>query len=200
MDHTNVERLESEAYRDSYSDGLVDVFIGLGMALVGGTWLWFEAQAGVVGAIAAAVAWMMVPVRRRMVEPRVGYVRWAPPRIKWERKQLRVLFWMLTAAVLIGIAFAQASVQGGEVPSGDRTIVAGVPAILLGVGALIVAAKSDVRRLWGYGAVLLTAAGVTIAVEAGPGGSLLVAGATIGVSGFALFARFLRLHPMADTS
>ncbi len=200
MDHTNVEDLESEAYRDSYSDGLVDMFIGLGMALIGGTWLWFETQAGVVGGIAAVIAWALVPIRRRIVEPRIGYVRWTPPRLKWERKQKKLVFWILTAAILLGVAFAQANVQGDEIPSGDRNVVAALPAFLLAIGAFVVAAKSHVRRLWGYGAVLLAAAAVTIALEAGPGGSLLGAGTTIGVSGVALFGRFLRLHPTAGTT
>ena len=198
MDHANVENLESEAYRDSYSDGLVDMFVGLGMVLIGGTWLWFEAQAGVAGAIAAVVAWALVPIRRRIVEPRVGYVRWAPRRIRWERKQKRLLFWMLTAAVLIGVAFAQASVHSVDGSNGDRTVVAALPAFLLAVGAFVVATTSGFRRLWGYGAVLLTTAVVTILIDAGPGGSLLAAGAAGGIVGAVLLGQFLRTHPVRD--
>jgi hypothetical protein len=198
MDHTNVENIESEAYRDSYSDGLVDMFIGLGMTLIGGTWLWLEAQAGVVGGIAAVIAWGMVPIRRRILEPRIGYVKWAPPRIKWERKQLKRLFWMLTAALLIGIAFAQSVIQDDGGASRDRTVVAGLPALLLAIGAFVLAATSGFRRLWVYGAVLLSAAAVTILIEAGPGGSLLAAGVAIGVSGVVLLSRFLRAHPVRE--
>lgn len=193
MAHRNLEDLESNVYRDSYSDGLVDIFIGLGMALIGGSWLWVESNAGVAGAIAAVIAWVMVPVRRRFVEPRMGYVKWAAPRIKWENQQKKLLFWMLTASVLVGVAFVQASLTDGA-STGDRTVVAGLPALLFAVGAFVVAARSGIRRLWVYGTVLLAAAAVTVAIEAGPGGSLFVCGVVIGVGGVALLVRFLRLH------
>jgi len=82
MNLTNLEHLEGEAYQDSFSDGLVDVFLGLGLAVIGVTWLWLEPVAGLAGVFAAAIAGILVPVRRRIVEPRVGYVRWTAPRLK----------------------------------------------------------------------------------------------------------------------
>ncbi len=194
MDHTNIEKLESEAYRDSYSDGLADIFIGLGMALIGGVWLWARSIAGVAGAIAAVVGWGLIPIRRRVVEPRVGYVRWSLPRVKWERNQRRLLFWMLTASVIVGVGFVQASLLD-EASGGDRTVAAGLPAAFLALGAFVVAVKSGIRRLWGYGAVLLIGSVVTVVAEAGPGGSLFTAGIVIGASGIGLLVRFLAVHP-----
>ena len=197
MGHTNIEDLEDAAYRDSYADGLIDIFVGLGMALIGGVWLWARSVAGVAGAIAAVVAWALIPVRRRVVEPRVGYVKWSVPRVNWERRQRILLFWMLTAAVLIGVGFAQASFLD-DISGDDRTLAAGLPAALLAIGAFVVAAKSGIRRLWGYGAVLLIGSAVTIVTETGPGGSLFAAGIAIGLSGIGLLVRFLALHPPAE--
>ena len=198
MNHTNLDDLESEAYQDSFSDGLVDLFVGLGIAVVGMTWLWLEPVAGLGAVFAAAVAWALPPIRRRIVEPRIGYVRWTAPRLKWERKQLRLLFWLGAVALLAGGAAALAVVRGDGVTSGDRNVVAGLPAILLAIGAFALAATSGFKRLWGYGAVLVSAAAVTILIEAGPGGSLLAAGAVVGVVGVVLLSRFLRAHPVRD--
>ena len=200
MNHVKLEDLESEAYQDSFSDGLVDLFVGLGVAVVGTTWLLFESVAGVAGVFAAAVAWALPPVRRRIVEPRIGYVRWTAPRLKWERKQLRLLFWLGAVALLAGGAAALAVVRGDGITSGDRNVVAGLPSILLAIGAFVLAATSGFKRLWGYGAVLVSAAAVTILIEAGPGGSLLAAGASIGVVGLVLLGRFLRAHPVRHTT
>ncbi len=198
MNRTNLEDLEGEAYQDSFSDGLIDLFVGLGIAVVGMTWLWLEPVAGLGAVFAAAVAWALPPIRRRIVEPRIGYVRWTAPRLKWERKQLRLLFWLGAVALLAGGAAALAVVRGDGVTSGDRNVVAGLPAILLGIGAFVLGATSGLKRLWGYGAVLVSAAAVTILIEAGPGGSLLAAGAVVGVVGVVLLSRFLRAHPVRD--
>ena len=195
MNNTNLEDLESAAYQDSYSDGLIDLFIGLGLASIGILWLWFEPVAGLAGVFAAAIGWAMVPIRRRIVEPRMGYVRWTAPRLKWERKQLRLLFGLGSVALLIGVGLVLAIVSGDADTSGDRNVVAGLPAVLLAVGAFVLAATSGFKRLWVYGAVLLSAAAVTILIEAGPGGSLLAAGAAVGVVGIVLLGRFLRAHP-----
>ena len=196
MDNTNLDDLESEAYQDSFSDGLVDLFIGLGLALIGALWLWFESVAGLAGVFAAIVAWALPPIRRRIVEPLVGYVMWTAPRLKWERNQLRLLFGLGTVALLIGVGVVLSIVRGDGVVSEDRNVVAGLPAVLLAIGAFVLAATSGFKRLWGYGAILLIAAGVTILIEAGPGGSLLTAGAGIGIVGVVFLGRFLRVHPV----
>ena len=199
MDQAHIASLESQAYRASYSDGLVDIFIGAGMAVIGGLWAWAPSVAGIAGAIAAVIAWAMVPIRRRVVEPRVGYVTWTLPRVTWERRQSKMLFWMLTASMLIGVGFVQASVLG-DVSASDRSLAAGLPAGLLAIGTFVVAATSGIRRLWGYGALLLAGAAVTVAIEAGPGGSLLTGGLAIVAVGIVLLVRFLSAHrPIAQT-
>lgn len=196
MTHTNLEDLEDEAYRDSFSDGLVDLFVGLSLALIGALWLWFPAVAGLAGALAAAVALVMVPTRRRIVEPRVGLVRWTAPRLSWERKQFWLLFGLLSAALILGVAAVLSVVREDVVTYGDPNVAAGLPAVIFAIGAFVLAATSGIKRLWGYGAVLVIAAAATIVVEAGPGGSLFVAGAVIGATGVVLLSRFLRAHPV----
>jgi hypothetical protein len=200
MNDTNLDDLESKAYQDSFSDGLIDLFLGLGLASIGILWLWFESVAGLAGVLAAAAHIALIAIRRRIVEPRIGYVRWTAPRLKWERNQLRFLLGLGSVALLVGVGLVLSIVRGDGVASEDRNLLAGLPASLLAVGVFVLAATSGFKRLWLYGAVLLSAAAVTIMVESGPGGSLLASGAAIGVVGVVLVSRFLRTHPRRDTT
>ena len=109
-----------------------------------------------------------------------------------------ILLGLGTVALLSGVGLVLSIVRGDGDASGDRNAVAGLPAVLLAIGALLLAATSGFKRLWGYGAVLMSAAAVTILIEAGPGGSLLAAGVTIGLVGLVLLGRFLRANPVQE--
>ena len=196
MTPTSLEDLESKAYQDAYADGLIDIFVGSSLAAVGIVWLWIEWLPGLVGVVPALFSVVLVPIRRRIVEPRLGYVRWRAARLTRERKQLTLLLVLVIAAALVGNGFMYAMREGDTVVT--EGIVPGLPAFVLAIGAFVVAATAGVRRLWGYGAVLASGAVVSILVDANPGGSLLAAGAIIAAVGGILLARFLRTHPIRD--
>ena len=196
MAPTSLEELENEAYQDSFADGLIDLFVGLSLIAVGIDWLWIEPLPSLAGIIPALLALALVPIRRRILEPRLGYVAWRAPRLRRERRQLRLLLVLVIAAALAGNG-AIVAIREGDL--GDQGIVPGLPALILAIGALVVAATTGVKRLWGYGAVLIVAAVVIIAAdEANPGGSLLVSGVIIAGTGALLLTRFLRTHPVRD--
>ena len=192
MTPTNLEDLEQDAYQDTFSDGLIDLTIGLILALIGTIWLWIEWLPGLAGILSAVFAWALIRIRVRILEPRIGYVRWRAPRLRWERRQLIILSGLIMAAFLIGngVMFA---VQEGDT-LGAQGIVLGLPAFVLGIGAFVVAARERFRRLWAYGVVLIGAGVVTILADANPGGSLLASGALICSVGGILLIRFLRTH------
>jgi hypothetical protein len=196
MTPTRLEDLESKAYRDSYADGLIDIFVGLSLVAVGIVWLWIEWLPGLVGVVPAVFSVVLVPIRRRILEPRLGYVRWRATRLTRERKQLTLLLVLVMAAFLVGNGFMYAMREGDTAVT--EGIVPGLPAFVLAIGTFVVAATAGVRRLWGYGAVLGVASVVTIAAEANPGGSLLASGAIIAIIGAVLLTRFLRTHPVRD--
>ena len=100
--------------------------------------------------------------------------------------------------MLSGVAVAQSLAPGDGTPAAAPNAVAGLPAVLLAVGAFVVAATSGFKRLWSYGVVLLSAGAVTLTIGAGPGGSLLASGVTFGIVGLVLLARFLRTTPVGD--
>lgn len=184
--------LEAAAYRERYDDGIIDLAIGLSLAWIGAAWLWIDSMAGLAGVLPAALAPVVGPLRRRFLEPRVGYVRWSPPRVRWERHLLQRLLVMGLAALVLGIGVFWWGSQSG----GSLHPVAGLPALLLAMPTVLLGAATGIRRLWWYGAALVAAAGITIAIDAGPGGPLLAAGAVIAVVGLVLLVRFAARHPV----
>jgi hypothetical protein len=196
MNRTSTQDLETEAYRDSFSDGLIDLTIGLILATIGTVWLWIESLPGLVGVLSAVFTWVLLRIRARILEPRIGYVRWRAPRLRWERRQLILLAGLIMAAFLLGNGVMFAIREGNALE--EQGIVPGLPAFVLGIGAFVVAAKARFRRLWGYGVVLVGAGVVTILAEANPGGALLASGALITVVGGVLLVRFLHAHPVRD--
>ena len=184
--------LEAAAYRSRYDDGIIDLAIGLALVWIGIAWLWIPSLAGVSGVIPAVLVPAVGPVRRRFLEPRVGYVRWSPPRVHWEGLQLRRLLVMGVAALILGLGvFWWASQSDGNLQP-----VVGLPALLLAMPTVLLGAATRIRRLWWYGGLLIAAAVITIAVEAGPGAPLLTAGAVIALCGLALLIRFVVRHPV----
>ena len=91
MTHMDLEHLETTAYQDSISDGLIDLFLGLSLVWFGVVWLWIESWVGQAAAVPAVLAWFAAPMRRRFLKRRIGHVRWTERRRRWERKQLKLL-------------------------------------------------------------------------------------------------------------
>lgn len=198
MAPTNLEDLERHAYRESLSDGLIDLIIGLSLASIGVVWLWIQSLPGLAGILQPIIVWALLRIRHRVVEPRLGYVTWRAPRLRWERRHVVIFAGLLLAAFLLGNGVMYALREGETIRT--QGIVPGLPAFVLGLGAFAVAARARFKRLWGYGVVLIGAAVVTILLEANPGGSLLASGALVCSVGGILLVRFLRSHPIREAS
>lgn len=193
----NLEDLERDAYQDSFSDGLIDVAVGLILAWIGIVWLWIDSLPGLAGVVSVVIAWGLIGIRSGFLEPRLGYVRWRAPRLNWERRHLILFTGLLLAAFLFGNGVMFAMREGDAFET--QGIVPGLPAFVLGIGALVMAVKTPFKRLWVYGMVLVCAAAITVAVGANPGGSLLASGALICAVGGVLLTRFLDAHPVRET-
>ena len=196
MAPTSLQALEEQAYQESLSDGLIDMIVGLSLASIGVVWLWIEWLPGLAGVVQPLIVWAMLALRRRIVAPRLGYVSWRPARLQWERRHVIYFAGLLLVAFLLGNGVMYALREGETLRT--QGIVPGLPALVLGVGAFVAAAKARFRRLWGYGVVLVGAGAVTILTKANPGGPLLVSGALICTIGGVLLARFLSSHPRRE--
>lgn len=197
MRGTDLEQLETSAYRESFSDGVVDLFAGMSLIWIGACWLWLEAIAPFAAILPAALAPTLIPLRRRLIESRSGYVRWSAPRRTWERRQLTglVVLGVGALAVVVGSIVYLTSREGGVEPG---SLAAAIPAILVATPVIVLAAATGLRRMWGYAFVIVAAAAATVAVAESPGWPLLAGGVAMLVTGLALLARFLGATPPGD--
>ncbi len=139
----------------------------------------------------------MLGARKRLLESRLGYVKWSEPRRRWERQNLLGLLGAGTAIFLIGIA---AFLVVSDGPSFPLVWVAALPAALLALVAIGLGAVMRVGRMVAYGCVLIAAAAVTVEWELNPGWPLFVSGLAITAMGGALLVRFLSRNPLVDTT
>lgn len=181
--------LEASAYRQAWSDGIVDLFLGLSLIWMGVAWIWLPDVAAFAGLLPAVLAVPMLGLRTRVVEPRMGYVRWAPPR---RQRQLRSL--LAVAAFGLGLlaAVSIAVVVGGSwLADSSVALEAGLMAWLLALLALALFVVMQTRRMLAYAAVL-TAGGVVAALaDLDPGWPLLGSGIVVLVVAGGLLTRFL---------
>lgn len=191
----DLETLKRASYRDTYSDGILDIFVGVSFLWIGSAWIWLSDLAGVAGVLPAVFLTTMLAGRKRFVESRTGYVKWSEPRRRWERRNL----WMVFAA---GVGLLLAGVGVFAAASSDTdlmdTVAPGLLAFLLALLAVGLAFVMETWRMLGYAAVLAIAGVITASAEANPGWPLLGTGPCIAVVGVALLIRYARRYPAAQ--
>ena len=153
-DDQELQRLEREAYQHSFSDGVIDIFVGASLVWIGAVWIWLPDFAGLAGVLPAVFIATMLQARKRFLEPRIGYVRWAPPRRQWEQRNLAGLFAAGLGLFLLGIAtfvlITRTSAEG-------EVVSALAPGLLAWLLALVAVGLTFLMRVWrmvGYAAVL----------------------------------------------
>ncbi|MEN8115282.1 MAG: hypothetical protein ABFS21_12940 [Actinomycetota bacterium] len=188
---TGMSRIETDAYRSRFDDGLLDLFIGIALLWMGVSWLWFEDLAPMSGVLPAVLVMPFVPLRTRFIESRAGYVKFSESRRQWERRNL-VLF---VAVGLLMFALAIGAYVAFRVP---RSIAPGLIAFLLALMVGLIAFASVLPRFLVYTGLLFVGGVVAAIFETNPGAPLLVAGVIVTVWGAVLTTRFVRSHPKAE--
>lgn len=184
--------LEDELFQSTWDDGLLDLFLGVSLLLIGVGWHLDQIAIGSIAPALLVSTW--APIRQRFVEPRSGYVELGA---RTQRKTRRGLWAVLALGVValgLGVAL-YLQVRAGSSPS---TLIAGLPALLLALGAAVTGAVLRIPRLGLY-ALALAAAGVaTGLIGLDPSPSMLVSGLIITAAGALRFSRFLRTHPVEE--
>lgn len=154
----DLTKLERDAFRRYYEDGLFDIYLGL-MTLVffAGSALWerMGSEAASYVVMLAAGLLVTVPVlawRRRLLRTRLGTFKPAPAR----KVRISRTRWVLLGSVVLGlVVFVGTSVVLADAPSVDLLAVV-VPGLWL-VNAVIVFGATgyylDVPRFYAYGLV-----------------------------------------------
>lgn len=195
--HADPRVAERKAYQASWSDGIVDIFVGLSLLWIGFMWTWVNDLAGIAGVLPAIFVAPMMAGRKRFVEARVGYVQWRAPRREWERRNLLLLLGAGLALLLLGVAtYVYASSDG----TSSLRIAPGIMAWLLALLAVGLAMLLDARRMLLYAFVLAASGTVVVLLEARPGWPMLACGAVATVVGTVMLRRFVRRYPVHDQS
>lgn len=195
-----LQALERKAYLASYSDGIVDLFVGVSLLWIGVAWIWLPDLAGLAGVFPAVFISVMLAARKRLLESRLGYVKWSEPRRRWERRNLAAVLAAGVLIFLVGVIVFVLVSQESANNRGWGALVSGLPALLLAVIAMGLGFVMGTWRMLAYAGVLATAGVVTVLAELDPGWPLLAAGSVIAASGVVLVARFLRRTPAVASS
>jgi hypothetical protein len=194
----DLQNLEEHTYRDSYSNGIIDIYIGISLLWIGVAWIWLPDIAGLAGALPAIFIAPMLVARKRFTEKRIGYVKWTEPRRQWEHRNLIGALALGTAFLLLGVGvyiFASDSAADRDVLG---NLAPGLIAWLLGYVAIGLAFLMSAKRMLVYGMVLIAGGIWTAQANASPGWPLLAAGIVVTVTGIAMLVRFIRDNPLVD--
>jgi len=191
----NMNLLERKVFRHYWDDGLLDLFAAIGILLIGIFWL----RDLPVGA-AIVPAWLVPlwnPLRKKIVEPRLGLVEFTEAR---DRQNRRMLQWVMYIGIGLLILGIELYFFRDSLPLEPTiALIAGLPAFLLALLAIFTAALVGSARFVAY-ALILVLTGVSGALlNWTPGLILAVAGAIMFVIAGSLLIQFLRQNPPGET-
>lgn len=184
--------LEERVYRSRFTSGLLEIFVGAALVLIGLGWL--TGHLAIVSVVPVLLALLWPSVTSRVVSPRAGRVTFRAPRKRRERRGLVIMallggltFVALVALLVVGL---------GSESLLARDLVRGLPAFLLAVGSLVAASVFGIRRTYFYAIPLLVGAALSIVLRIDPGWSLLGSGVVIFLAGAVFLFGFVRNRPV----
>lgn len=196
--HESLQSMEKAAYRRAYSDGIIDLFVGLSLLFIGAVWIWLPDYAAFAGILPAVFVPTAIATRKQYVEKRLGYVRWSEPRRTKERRNLTFLVVAGIVLFLGGIGAFLVFDNSLVDQSALDVIMPGLLAWLLALVSFGLAVLVNSWRFVLYGAVLAVAGLINGLQEANPGWPMLVAGAVGVVVGSAMLVAFTRSNPLGE--
>ena len=180
---------ESGLFRAYWDEGLLDLLFGIALVGMGLGW---ETRLGAFAVLFApllTVFW--VPLRQKIVEPRAGYVRFSQARRKENTHRLALTLTLgfgALALVLLATHLVRARGAGADLAH----LVAGLPAVLVAIGAVLAGVLTGARRFHVYATALVAVAALTILLGQGPALPLVVGGVVVLLSASVLLTRFIR--------
>jgi hypothetical protein len=185
------ESLESELYTRRFDDGLLDLCIGIGLLAIG--LLWLFGQVALTGAMPALMIPVWLGLRKRITEPRMGRVQFSRTRRRSERHGLLAALGLGLGALVLILA-AVVWLRDGAAQAG-AALAPLIPALLVGLGLVIVGALTGARRFAAYAAALVALAALVTSVSEEPGLSLALGGGLLCLWAGGIVTRFVRTHP-----
>jgi hypothetical protein len=185
--------LESELYTGRFDDGLLDLCVGIGLAVIGLAWL--AGHLALTGAVPALMIPVWLELRKRITEPRLGRVEFSKGRRRAERAGLSRALGLGTGALVLVLA-AVVWIRGGTAAPGTWAALSPLlPAFLVGLGLAIVSVLTGAWRFTGYSVALLALAAPITSRGGDPGLYLSLGGVLLCLWAGGMVARFMATHP-----
>ena len=186
--------IENRVYRAYWNDGLLDVFAAVGVLLIGIAWTFDFVVGGAITPALLVPLWG--PFRQRFIEPRLGMVEFSEKRERTNRSRLVLV-------ILLGIcAFAFIvslyALRAGLALDPAVSLIAGLPALLLAIPAVLTAMLVSTGRFLVYAALLVVAGGVGAMSGLEPGPILVFAGIPIMLIAGTVLLRFVHNNPVVN--
>lgn len=186
--------MERTAFRQYFSDGLIELLAGLGIITIGLVFL--SELVAIIGIVPILFVSLWKPLRDRLIEPRAGTVTFRPERRAKLNQSMQTMLLLGIATFVLGI-LVYLVISGAD---GDRglaeIVVRGLPVAIVGLAGIILGWSVDVPRVSAIGALLIVAGLVTMAARWHPGWGLILGGTIVLMVGVALLARFLHDNPV----
>lgn len=194
----NLKELEMKAYTSYHEDGLLDLFLGLGIiGFVETVFFNMTSTASIIPAL--AIVFYMV-AKKKITIPRIGHVKFSLNR----NPRLLFVQGLLVLILLLGLFFGLLVWRvdaSGETPFWMKIVLEKYPHLVVGlVGALLfclTAYATGIGRFYGYSTLtlILFVGGWMLGIQAKR--IALLFGVAMVLAGFALLICFLRKYPKA---
>ena len=187
----SIESIEREAFRSFWNDGLLDVMLGLAVLLIGISWWQNIAVLGAVFPAVCVSIWF--PLRKRLIEPRMGYVEFSGPREVMARSFKFGLGGFFAGTMMLGVMIYV--LLNNDILPPAAEWIAGFPLLLIAIPAVLFALFTQCKRFAVY-ALVLFISGVEMVIQGWePHVGLIASGVFILVVGMFILLRFLGNHP-----
>jgi len=184
--------LEQSAFRSFWNDGLLDVMLGLAILLVGISW-WQDAPVlGILFLPIAVSLWH--PIRKKLVEPRMGFVEFSGSREIKARSFRYGLASFFAGTMLLGVLIY--SLWNNEILPKPAEWVGGFPLVLTGIPAVFFALFTGCKRFSVYGLIMFVSAIELVILGREPHEGLIACGVIILISGLVILTRFITRYPV----
>jgi hypothetical protein len=192
---SDLQEAERSTFLSYFEDGFVDLAGGLMVASFGLGMLTGESLFFIIFTwLPLALFW---PLKRLVTYPRLGHVTFSPNRRGRMSMGLVVLVMMGTLSALLGL-FVSWGFERDALSIRDFMMVYGplVLGVLTAMPFLLVALLFEIRRLFGYAALIFGAWALGFLLDFEPGISVSAAGGLIAAIGLWLLIRFMVTTPV----
>ena len=198
----SLREIEKKTYMSYHQDGLLDIFVGGYILLVGtGIFLLTMTDFNMWFIIPAIFPAIMIPLwisaKKRITMPRIGYVKFG---VRGVNKMMAIFLGLTVVGLGAFMVFGFGASMGEGWALTLRDFFISNSMIIIGIGAVTISSlfayTMGLNRLYGYGLLIfvLFSTGYFIVIPFEY--LLLTTGFVIFISGFVLLMRFIQKYPL----